>query len=55
MAAAGVDRRRRAAWPVVESGSDLVWVPRVRVIGPGVGQTTTRYLWLAAQREEAWR
>ncbi len=55
MAAAGVDRRERETWPVVESGGGLVWVPRVRVMGPGVGQATTRYLWLAAQREERWR
>ncbi len=55
LAASGVDRLQRRSWPVVESGGDLLWVPRVRVMGPGVGQTTTRYLWLAVQRGEAWR
>jgi tRNA(Ile)-lysidine synthase len=55
MASAGVDLADRTAWPVVASGSDLVWVPWVRVIGPAVGHTTTRYLWLAAQRGEPWR
>jgi tRNA(Ile)-lysidine synthase len=55
MASAGVDRADRDSWPVVMSGGDLLWVPWVRVIGPGVGQSTTRYLWLAALRGEPWR
>ncbi len=53
LAEAGVPTAERLAWPVVECGGAVLWVPGVRRGAVGwVQATTTRYLWVSAAREE---
>jgi tRNA(Ile)-lysidine synthase len=52
--ASGVDGQAAANWPVVESGTEIVWVPGIRGLPPGwIDGSTRRYLWVSAE-EVAW-
>ena len=56
LAEAGVPASERAAWPVLEVGGDVLWVPGVRRADAGwVSADTGRYLVVSARREGRWR
>lgn len=52
LAESGVPAAARRAWPVVEVGGEVVWLPGVRRARSGwVRPATRRYLWAVATRE----
>lgn len=52
MAEARIGSVERSRWPVVASGSEVIWVPGVRRADVGwVGRATRRYLWVCATVE----
>lgn len=55
LAEAGVPVPERRAWPVLEVGGDVLWVPGVRRADDGwVSADTGRYLVVSARREGRW-
>lgn len=56
LAEAGVPAAARPAWPLLDVGGDVLWVPGVRRADAGwVSADTGRYLVVSARREGRWR
>jgi tRNA(Ile)-lysidine synthetase-like protein len=55
LAEAGVPPGERGAWPVVEAGGEVVWIPGVRRAPGWPGPDGDRYLSASVEEETEWR